>query len=106
MTTPRSVERSRATYVATPSAQRRTFSKVKSSAIRARQPSVPNTIRVGANGDAVSVTHEPPLQHTGRAGPGRAAWRREPLAGARPAAPGSSYRLPPDARQGPDRPGR
>src|SRR5215212_4995172 len=32
------------TYRATPSAQRRTFSNVKSSAIRARQPSVPKTI--------------------------------------------------------------
>src|SRR5919198_1188856 len=53
MTTPFACSPLPATKRATPSAQRRTLSKVKSSAMRARQPSVPKTI-----GDltAVSVT--------------------------------------------------
>src|SRR3954453_1042578 len=42
-----------AMWWATPSAQRRTLSNVNSSAIRARQPSVPNTIVVGAGGPLV-----------------------------------------------------
>src|SRR3954462_13391920 len=44
-----------ATWWATASAQRRTLSNVNSSAIRARQPSVPNTIVVGAGGPLVMV---------------------------------------------------
>src|SRR6185295_16303503 len=56
MTTPFAWSPLPITKRATPSAQRRTLSKVKSSAIRARQPSVPKTI-----GDltAVSVTGGP-----------------------------------------------
>src|SRR5829696_2429813 len=56
MTTPLAVSPRSATYAATPSAQRRTFSYVNSSAIRARQPSVPNTIRVGDGAAPVRVT--------------------------------------------------
>ena len=74
-----------ATYVATPSAMRRTLSNVKSSAMRARQPSVPNTILVGVGVSAWLVTHGPPLQHTDRAGPARANVRPGPRAGGRSA---------------------
>src|SRR4029079_1376025 len=55
MTTPFACSPLPMTKRATPSAQRRTLSKVKSSAIRARQPSVPKTIGDFA-GAAVSVT--------------------------------------------------
>src|ERR671910_917803 len=56
MTTPFAVSPRSVTYAATPSAQRRTFSYVNSSAMRARQPSVPKTIRVGDGAAPVRVT--------------------------------------------------
>ena len=76
-------------------AQRRTLSYVKSSATRARQPSVPNTMRVGAGASARSVTRGPPLPHTGRGAPARAAARRGHPGAGRRAAPRSSYRPAP-----------
>src|SRR5512140_3942218 len=55
MTTPLADSPRSTTYRATPSAQRRTASKVNSSAIRARQPSVPKTMVVGSGARRTSV---------------------------------------------------
>ena len=65
MTTPLADSPRSAIVWATPSAQRRTFSKVYSSAMRARQPSVPKTMSVGGR-PLVVLTCVPPVRHSVR----------------------------------------